>query len=99
MLIGYARVSTPEQNLDLQTDALNRAGCEKLFTDKAGGARAERPGLEQALAHLRKGDISPNSSVSPRDASPSTATGPRPGPVTSRRSWPIWAFARPGPAT
>src|SRR5215217_2006399 len=56
MLIGYARVSTTEQNLDLQTDALNRAGCEKLFTDKAGGACAERPGLDQALAHLRKGD-------------------------------------------
>jgi DNA invertase Pin-like site-specific DNA recombinase len=56
MLIGYARVSTLEQSLDLQTDALDRAGCEKLFTDKAGGARAERPGLDQALAHLRKGD-------------------------------------------
>lgn len=56
MLIGYARVSTTEQNLDLQTDALNRAGCEKLFTVKAGGARADRPGLDQALAHLRKGD-------------------------------------------
>jgi DNA invertase Pin-like site-specific DNA recombinase len=56
MLIGYARVSTAEQNLDLQTDALNRAGCEKLFTDKAGGAHAARPGLDQALAHLRKGD-------------------------------------------
>jgi hypothetical protein len=56
MLIGYARVSTLEQSLDLQTDALNRAGCEKLFTDKAGGARAARTGLDQALAHLRKGD-------------------------------------------
>jgi DNA invertase Pin-like site-specific DNA recombinase len=56
MLIGYARVSTLEQSLDLQTDALKRAGCEKLFTDKAGGARAARPGLDQALAHLRKGD-------------------------------------------
>lgn len=56
MLIGYARVSTAEQNLDLQTDTLNRAVCEKLFTDKAGSARAERPGLDQALAHLRKGD-------------------------------------------
>ena len=55
MLIDYARVSTFEQNLDLQTDALNRAGCEKLFTDKAGGARAERLGLDLALAHLRKG--------------------------------------------
>jgi len=56
ILIGYARVSTLEQSLDLQTDVLNRAGCEKLFTDKAGGARAARPGLDQALAHLRKGD-------------------------------------------
>jgi hypothetical protein len=56
MLIGYARVSTLEQSLDLQTDALDRAGCEKLFTDKAGGARAAQPGLDQALAHLRKGD-------------------------------------------
>ena len=56
MLIGYARVSTLEQSLDLQTDALNRTGCEKLFTDKAGGARSARPGLDQALAHLRKGD-------------------------------------------
>ena len=49
MLIGYARVSTIEQSLDLQTDALKRAGCEKLFTDKVGDARAERPGLDQAL--------------------------------------------------
>ena len=47
MLIGYARVSTIEQSLDLQTDALNRAGCDKLFTDKAGGSRAERPGLDR----------------------------------------------------
>jgi DNA invertase Pin-like site-specific DNA recombinase len=57
MLIGYARVSTPEQNLDLQTDALHRAGCEKLLTDKAGGASAERPGLDQALADLRTEEI------------------------------------------
>jgi DNA invertase Pin-like site-specific DNA recombinase len=56
MLIGYARVSTTEQNLDLQTDALNRAGCEKLFTDTATGARAKRPGLDQTLDHLRQGD-------------------------------------------
>ncbi len=56
MLIGYARVSTTEQNLRLQTDALKRTGCETLFTDTASGARTERPGLDQALAHLRKGD-------------------------------------------
>src|SRR5512144_3041781 len=56
MLIGYARVSTFDQKLDLQNDALTKAGCERIFTDTAGGARAERPGLEQALAFVRKGD-------------------------------------------
>ena len=56
MLIGYARVSTQDQTLDLQTDALTRAGCEKLFTDTASGAKSERPGLQEALSHLRPGD-------------------------------------------
>ena len=50
MLIGYARVSTADQKLDLQNDALTKAGCERIFTDTAGGASAERAGLEQALA-------------------------------------------------
>jgi DNA invertase Pin-like site-specific DNA recombinase len=45
MLIGYARVSTTEQNFDLQTDALKRAGCEKIFTETSTEARSERPGL------------------------------------------------------
>ncbi len=53
--IGYARVSTGEQELGLQRDAL--AGCERVFEDRASGARADRPGLEQALAYVRQGDV------------------------------------------
>ncbi|MDP9411014.1 MAG: recombinase family protein, partial [Actinomycetota bacterium] len=57
MLVGYARVSTIEQTLALQEDALRAAGCERLFTDTLSGAKAERPGLVQALAFLRPDDI------------------------------------------
>ena len=53
MLIGYARVSTHDQTLALQQDALTQAGCERLFTDTASGAKADRPGLEEALSHIR----------------------------------------------
>ena len=53
MLIGYARVSTADQDLALQTDTLTKAGCEKLFTDKASGAKADRPGLAEALHFAR----------------------------------------------
>jgi DNA invertase Pin-like site-specific DNA recombinase len=58
MLIGYARVSKNEQNLDLQRDALLKAGCgeKNIFTDKITGLKQERKGLEQALSHLREGD-------------------------------------------
>lgn len=56
MLIGYARVSTDDQNLDLQRDALTLAGCDKLCEDKESGAKAERPGLLLALEVLRDGD-------------------------------------------
>jgi DNA invertase Pin-like site-specific DNA recombinase len=56
MLVGYARVSTQEQNLDLQKDALKKAGCEKIFTDTGSGADFERKGLSDALAFMRKGD-------------------------------------------
>lgn len=56
MLIGYARVSTEDQNPDLQHDALTKAGCEQIFTDQISGTKARRPGLEQALSHLRSGD-------------------------------------------
>jgi DNA invertase Pin-like site-specific DNA recombinase len=56
-LVGYARVSTPEQDFALQRDALAAAGCSKMFEDRASGARADRPGLGQALAFLREGDV------------------------------------------
>jgi DNA invertase Pin-like site-specific DNA recombinase len=56
MLIGYARISTLDQTLALQQDALTAAGCEQLYTDTASGSVTERPGLSQALSHLRAGD-------------------------------------------
>lgn len=56
MLIGYARVSTAEQDLALQTDALTKAGCERVFTDRASGVKADRPALAEALGFLRAGD-------------------------------------------
>lgn len=57
MHIGYARVSTEDQNLDLQLDALKTAGCEQLFTDKVSGAAKAKDGLEEALRYVREGDI------------------------------------------
>jgi DNA invertase Pin-like site-specific DNA recombinase len=56
MLIGYARVSTDDQNLDMQKDALIQAGCEKILEDHQSGAKAERPGLKDALEYAREGD-------------------------------------------
>ena len=56
MLIGYARVSTDDQHLDLQRDALQKAGCERVFEDTASGSKTERTGLAALLASLRKGD-------------------------------------------
>jgi DNA invertase Pin-like site-specific DNA recombinase len=55
-LIGYARVSTQDQKLDLQIDALKKAGCEKIFTDVASGSKNERVGLMQCMEYLRPGD-------------------------------------------
>ena len=55
--IGYARVSTTDQDLALQSDALAAADCERVFEDRASGAKADRPGLTQALAFARSGDV------------------------------------------
>ena len=57
MLVGYARVSTHEQTLNLQKDALQQIGCEQLFTDTASGASTDRPGLDAALRFVRPRDI------------------------------------------
>lgn len=56
MEIGYARVSTIEQDVALQMDALEKAGCERIFQDTISGAKAERPGLQEALDYAREGD-------------------------------------------
>lgn len=57
MKIGYARISTADQSLDLQTDALAAAGCEKIFHDTASGAKDERRGLADAVEYARAGDV------------------------------------------
>ncbi len=57
MQIGYARVSTDEQTLELQKDALTAADCSRIFSDVASGANTERPGLAEALKFVRSGDI------------------------------------------
>lgn len=56
-LIGYARVSTAEQDTTLQTDALTKAGCTRIFEDTVFAAKADRTGLAAPLAYLRSGDV------------------------------------------
>jgi DNA invertase Pin-like site-specific DNA recombinase len=56
MFVGYARVSTTDQTLDLQQDALTKAGCTRIFTDTASGAKTEREGLQEAISYVRAGD-------------------------------------------
>lgn len=56
MLMGYARISTDDQNPELQLDALQQAGCVKVFTERITGSSTNRPQLDQALEHLRQGD-------------------------------------------
>ena len=56
MIIGYARVSTQDQNLEMQIEALNKAGCERIFEDKISGSKVDRPGLNNMLSILRAWD-------------------------------------------
>lgn len=56
MLIGYARVSTQDQNIDWQIDLLKKAGCERVYDEKVSGSKSNRPKLEECLRHLRSGD-------------------------------------------
>lgn len=56
MFIGYARVSTDDQNLDLQRDALHKAECAQIFEDQISGAKSDRPGLKEAIKYARPGD-------------------------------------------
>jgi len=56
MLIGYARVSTDDQNLNLQSDALTQAGCDRILEDRISGSKSERPGLKEVLNYARTGD-------------------------------------------
>lgn len=57
MILGYARVSTAEQSVDMQVKALTESGAERVFVDIASGTRANRPELERLLDHLRSGDV------------------------------------------
>jgi DNA invertase Pin-like site-specific DNA recombinase len=57
MKLGYAQVSTEDQNLDGQCQRLSAAGCEKLFEEKRSGAQRNRPKLEKLIEHIRKGDV------------------------------------------
>ncbi len=57
MIVGYGRVSTDDQTLALQLDALQAAGCETIFRDTISGTKTERPGLSKALEHVRSGDM------------------------------------------
>lgn len=56
MIVGYARVSTPEQKIEAQVDLLKKEGCEKIYTDIASGVREDRKGLNEMIDYLRKGD-------------------------------------------
>jgi DNA invertase Pin-like site-specific DNA recombinase len=56
MIVGYARVSTPEQKIEAQVDLLEKEGCEKIYTDIASGVREDRKGLNEMIGYLRKGD-------------------------------------------
>jgi DNA invertase Pin-like site-specific DNA recombinase len=57
MIVGYARVSTPDQNIETQVELLKKANCEKIYSDIASGVREDRKGLNEMIGYLRKGDV------------------------------------------
>ena len=63
MIFGYQRISTKGQEFNLQTDALKKYGCEKIFSDVASGAKASRPSLDNLISQLRAGDVIVNTAV------------------------------------
>src|ERR1700722_17587740 len=85
MRIGYARVSTADQNPDLQEDALQKAGCEKVFRDIASGAVDSRKGLSEAIEYARDGDTL--TSAFRRSVKGFRASFRNVGPRARRRDW------------
>lgn len=79
MRVGYARVSTKEQSVAMQVDALRAAGCERVYEEVASGARADRPVLEDLLRHLRAGDVA--------DRSGRTSSGSLTGWAAASSTW------------
>ena len=75
MIIGYARVSTEQQNLDAQLDALEAAGVEKIYSEKITGKTKERPELKRMLEHIREGDVVVVSKIRQDGAVPARSVG------------------------
>jgi len=99
MIIGYARVSTDDQSLDAQTDALTSVGAERIFADCISGSRRQRPELDKLLEQLRAGDVVVVTKYvrlarSLRDLLDIGLTGPKPWSIKSMSSSPSWVRIR-----
>jgi Resolvase, N terminal domain len=95
MLIGYARVSTDDQNLELQRAALGEAGCTRIYEEKLSGANRNRPELVRLLDHLRGGDVSSSIALTGWRARPGICSR---SPSSSRKLMPACVrYPNPGP--